>query len=181
MLHRNKKRGRPGTTMVENAFVLPVVFLLIIGLIVLGLGIFRYHEVGNLAREGARYALVHGGDYFKEIRKPTNQAPVTAEDITNYIKAKATGLELDSSHFTVLVEIITPDIPQNGNWNGTSYKTIPWDGTLLPNSPARNNGNAVTNIVSVTITYRWFPEAYLGLFPSNPMVLTSRSEMPMAY
>ena len=60
MLRRNSP-PRSGGTLVEMAVILPVVFLLIFGLIVGGIGIFHYQEVARLAREGARWAAVHAG------------------------------------------------------------------------------------------------------------------------
>lgn len=59
-IHRTPRRG---ATSVEFAIVASVVLLLLIGLIVGALGVFRYQEVGRLAREGARYAAVHGDTY----------------------------------------------------------------------------------------------------------------------
>ena len=43
--------------------VYPVTILLLLGTVVLGLGVFRYQQVQCLAREGARYASVHGPQY----------------------------------------------------------------------------------------------------------------------
>jgi Flp pilus assembly protein TadG len=60
IVHQNPRRG---ATSVEFAIVSSVVLLLLIGLIVGALGVFRYQEVGRLAREGARYAAVHGNTY----------------------------------------------------------------------------------------------------------------------
>lgn len=54
---------RKGATVIECAFAYPIFFLLLIGLIVAGLGVFRYQEVSSLAREGARYASVRGSTY----------------------------------------------------------------------------------------------------------------------
>ena len=46
--------------MVEFAVAAPVLFLLILGTIEAGRFIFHYELVNNAAREGARYAIVHG-------------------------------------------------------------------------------------------------------------------------
>ncbi len=54
---------RNGATAVEFALVGGLVFFLIFGLFVGAMGIFRYQEVAHLAREGARYAATHGGQY----------------------------------------------------------------------------------------------------------------------
>jgi Flp pilus assembly protein TadG len=63
--------------MLECAFVYPIVFLFVLGLIVGGLGIFRYQEVALLAREGARYASVHGTKYAQV----TGKTAATANEV----------------------------------------------------------------------------------------------------
>ena len=40
--------------------MLPVLFMFLIGTITIGMGIFYYQLVAGMAREGARYASVHG-------------------------------------------------------------------------------------------------------------------------
>jgi len=61
---------RRGATTVEFAIVSSVVLLLLIGLIVGSLGVFRYQEIGRLAREGARYAAVRGDNYSQTTGRP---------------------------------------------------------------------------------------------------------------
>jgi hypothetical protein len=46
--------------------VCPVGILLLMGILLLGLGVFRYEQLQFLAREGARYASVHGPLYASE-------------------------------------------------------------------------------------------------------------------
>jgi Flp pilus assembly protein TadG len=72
-------RPRRGITLVESALILPVFFLLVIGMIVAGLGVFRYEEVASLSREGSRWASVHGNTYAQA----TGNSPATAEDVYN--------------------------------------------------------------------------------------------------
>lgn len=45
--------------MVELALVAPLFFLLIFGIVILGIGIFYQQQVTNAAREAARYAAIH--------------------------------------------------------------------------------------------------------------------------
>ncbi|HEY1375452.1 MAG TPA: TadE/TadG family type IV pilus assembly protein [Gemmataceae bacterium] len=75
-IHRTQSR-RGGATSVEFAMVASVVLLLIIGLIVMALGVFRYQELARLARDGARYAAVRGADYARFSGKPA----ATATDV----------------------------------------------------------------------------------------------------
>src|SRR6188474_572224 len=87
-----------GTTTVEFAITCPIVFFLVFAIIVGGMGVFRYQSVAALAREGARWASVHGGQYAKE----KNQPAATAADIyTNAIAPGAVGLDPSKLSYTV--------------------------------------------------------------------------------
>jgi TadE-like protein len=48
-----------GQTLVEMALVLPLFLVVLVGIIVLGVGVFYQQEVTNAAREAARYAATH--------------------------------------------------------------------------------------------------------------------------
>jgi Flp pilus assembly protein TadG len=73
--------SRRGTTIVECALVYPLTVFLIFGLIISGMGVFRYQEMAALAREGARYAIVHGSKY----QQVTGQPAATAADVYNNV------------------------------------------------------------------------------------------------
>jgi hypothetical protein len=45
--------------MVEMALAAPLFFMVVIGIIVLGIGVFYQQELTNVAREAARYAAIH--------------------------------------------------------------------------------------------------------------------------
>lgn len=148
MSRRTNLRRRAATT-VEFAAVVPVLLLLLFGLVVGGLGIFRYHQVAHLAREAARYASVRGLDYSRETGNP----PATQESIYHHVVlANAAGLDP-----TCLTCEVT------------------WD---TSNAPKRVNADmsVTTNVVEVTVSYKWFPEAYFG-----GVTLKSKSRMPMSF
>jgi hypothetical protein len=48
-----------GQTLVELALVAPLFFMVLFGIIVLGIGVFYQQQVTNAAREAARYAAIH--------------------------------------------------------------------------------------------------------------------------
>src|SRR5262245_37729382 len=79
MLQLRSQRRR-GAVLVESAVVFPVFMILLLGLIVGGMGIFRYQQVAWLAREGARYASVRGADYKKEVSGATAATAQTIRD-----------------------------------------------------------------------------------------------------
>jgi Flp pilus assembly protein TadG len=135
---------------VEAAVVYPVTFLLILGLVIGAMGMFRYQQVASAAREGARYASVHGGQYAKETGQPAASA---ADVYNNAIKPKAVGLD-----------------PQ-----ALSYQ-VAWSPDNWPSKATSSNGSAQGATVSVTVTYQWVPETFLG-----GITLSSTSVMPMSY
>ena len=72
-----RQRKRKGVTVVECAVIFPLVFLILLGTIIAGIGVFRYQEVAALAREGARYACVRGARYEFQ----TGKLATTPQDV----------------------------------------------------------------------------------------------------
>ena len=98
MLYGPRKSRRRGAVVLECALVYPITFLLIFGLIIAGLGVFRYQEVGFLAREGSRYASLHGATY----QQATGKTAATAEDVyNNAILPKAVALNPSQLTYSV--------------------------------------------------------------------------------
>ena len=60
------RRGRRGTVLVEMAVVSPLVLLILIGIVVVGLGVFRRMQLSCIARDASRWASVHGATYTTE-------------------------------------------------------------------------------------------------------------------
>lgn len=72
-----------GQTYVEFAFSAVVVIMLIFALVNFSLALYAYNFVSYAAREGTRFAAVHGG---------SNPSPADSTDIANLITAEAYGL-----------------------------------------------------------------------------------------
>ncbi len=90
MKRRRDPRSRRGVVLAEAAVVYPVLLLFLLGIVTLGLGVFRHEQVAALAREGARWASVHGPTYQKEHNKPA----LTSEDVkSTVIIPKMVGLD----------------------------------------------------------------------------------------
>lgn len=56
-----RRRDDRGQSLVEFAMVLPIFLMLLVGIFDLGHVVWTNDVVANAAREGARYAIVHGG------------------------------------------------------------------------------------------------------------------------
>ena len=143
---------RPGAHLVECSLVFPLVFFLVLGLVVGGMGIYRYQQVCYLAREAARYASVHGGQYQQEKAAliAAGTLPNVNEQyiITNIITANATNMDPASTQVNV-----------NFNMSGGSYD---WDDTTdnnnrWPSSPKAINGTTYneTNTVRACAIINW--------------------------
>jgi hypothetical protein len=145
-----RTRVRRGATVVECAFVLPLAFFLLLALAIGSMGIFRYHEVATLAREGARYASTHGYQYRKDAGLPTGTSSDWSQDIwTNGIQPQLVSLDQANVSYSCSWPDIVNQTGKPDNWPGSK--------------------------VDVTVTYQWFPEMYL----IGPITLTSTSSMPI--
>jgi len=142
-----------GTTAIEFAITCPIVFFLVFAIIVGGLGVFRYQQVASAAREGARWACVHGADYAEETNKPA----ATPADVYNQAILPL-AVALDPNYLTY---------------------SVTWDKSNHPLEVTNVGGYEVPvgNTVTVTVTYQWFPELLLV----GPFTLTSTSTAQMVY
>lgn len=136
MLLRSPPLARRAAALTEAALVYPVVILLIIGTIIVALGVYDYLQVTAAAREGARWASVHGGQYHQE----TGNAMATQATVfSNAISPKAVGL--DPTQLSA---------------------TVAWaDPSEMP-TYVDTRGNVVANQVTVTVTYNWNPLLYVS-------------------
>jgi Flp pilus assembly protein TadG len=87
---KSRHRSCRGAAVLELAIVFPVMILLFIGIFITGLGVFRYQQVSVLAREGARWASVHGPTYQSENSK---SAPTSQDVYNNAIAPKLVALD----------------------------------------------------------------------------------------
>ncbi len=81
--HNADSSGEKGTIIVEFALVAMIFFLLTLGLVEVGRGVWAYHSLTHAAREGARYAIVHGD---------RSNDPATATIISNLVKNRIPNL-----------------------------------------------------------------------------------------
>jgi hypothetical protein len=171
MIYASRKQPRHGTNLVEFALVGNVVFLLFLGLVIGGMGIFRYQEMAHLARLTARYAASHAGQYAQEnsqaIQAGTLPNVNDAYLLNNVVKANAVSMDPTLLQVQVSINCLSG--------------TFDWDNTAATNNRSpystTSSNKQVTNTVTVTVTYTWLPEAYLA----GPITLQSTAVMPMSY
>jgi len=132
-VRRTPNPPRRGVAQVlETAIVLPVVMMLTLGTCSTAMGVYYYQLVATLAREGARWASVHGPTYQAE---HTANAPTSQDVYNNAILPMAVGLTpaqltcvltMTSNTATVTVTYPwTPDLYITGPLNLTSTSVMP--------------------------------------------------------
>jgi Flp pilus assembly protein TadG len=173
---------RSGASVVESAIVLPIFFLFVLGMIVLALGVFRYQEMAHIARETARYASVHGAQYAAN---NSGAATVDLSALQTYAASKVATLDTTQWTVTVTMTVFPPGATST-TATPPATSVVTWDDTTnnLNHSPYSSWTNTTSgvvttadNLVTVTITYPWIPEAFLV----GPINLTSTTIMAMAY
>jgi Flp pilus assembly protein TadG len=97
MIRTESRTDRRGVSMVEAAVVYPVTMLLLIGSLVLGIAVFRYSQLQALAREGARYASVHGPTFASE----QNSSIATSATVQTYIETLSVGMKTSDLNCSV--------------------------------------------------------------------------------
>jgi Flp pilus assembly protein TadG len=159
MMLRRKQQQRRGSTLLESALVYPVLFLIVLGIIFLGIAVFRYQQVSHISREASRWAVVHGALYKQEQGRPSL---TTASDVyTNSIQPQAASMQLSGLTYSV-------------DWNAVGNSA---DDDQRRSRSITASGVVVSraNTVTVTVTYTW----NTGLFGTIPV--SSSSTMPMSY
>lgn len=151
---------RRGALAVETAFVIPIVLLLVCGLIVAGVGVFRHQQVAFLAREGARWTSVRGGQYAKEGTEPS---PTRQQIVERAVLPASAGIDPDT------IDVTVEWIDQG---TGTAYA---WDVGTKDVWSLNAAGEYVTNSVRVTVTVRVGPDLF-----GNPVTVQSACEMPLS-
>ncbi|WZP01144.1 TadE/TadG family type IV pilus assembly protein (plasmid) [Isosphaeraceae bacterium EP7] len=154
MLASRNCRRRRGAAMLEAALVLPVLFMLIFGLVVVGMAVSCHQQVTLLAREGARYASVHGAGHAKD----TGGAEATEETVySQAILPKAVGLDPGQITSTV-------------TWDHSSKSPI--------YQPTGSSTLYRINYVTVVVSYKWRAPSFPGS-AARTITLTSTSRMPL--
>ena len=168
-VRRTPNPPRRGAQAVDAAIVLPVVIMLTLGTCSTAMGVYYYQLVATLAREGARYASVHGSQYADGYGEFRRRRP-----ISTVMPSLPMAVGLNSSNLTYQVQWGTA---VSGSWVWTSWVSSSNSPPTSYNPNSTPPGEPLYNSVSVTVTYQWTPDLYI----TGPLNLTSTSVMPMSY
>jgi len=112
MIIRSAAPRRRAVVAVESAIVLPIALTVIFAIVAGALSIYVYQEVASLAREGSRYASVHGSNHCQDAGvSATTSADVYNNAIVPYM------VDMDPNQLTYTVTW-SPDHKQG------SYVTV---------------------------------------------------------
>ena len=144
-----RARQQRGSTLVEQAIILPVLLALFFGVIDMGRALYSYSYVSYIAREATRWASVRGGGVNGTARQ---------SDVTNFVKSSMGGA-LDPARITV-----------NANW------IPPANGSpACPGGPGNVKAGCV---VQVTVTYNFvftlpfLPKGTVPMTSESQMIIT---------
>jgi Flp pilus assembly protein TadG len=157
MMMTRRKTVRSGSVLAESALIYPVMFLLILGVILLGLAVFRYQQVSHISREASRWASVHGQQWATE-NKTTAATP--ADIYNKAILPHAAGMQKAG---------ITYSVTWNTRADGTPDKRPTRVVLVVDPVTGLSKEVAQYNTVSVTVTYSW----KAPLFGNLPVSCTS--------
>ena len=156
---RRRHRAR-GQALVEFAFVLPIIVLLVFGFIDVGRAVLTYNTLTNAARQATRVATVSQVDpvaapYRCEANRPVETVADPYWTFRGCAMAAGAAIGLTSADLAI------------------SYSAPP--GTTLECSSEINVGC----IASVTVTHNFSPITPVAGTILGPIVMSSTSEMPI--
>ena len=118
----NRKHGERGATILEFGLAFLVFFSALYGIMEFGRIVASYNILAGAAREGARYAMVHGS---------ASGSVATASDVQGVVRGWAIGLDTGS------VAVTTTWTPGNAPGDNVkvqaSYTVTPFTGLILKN------------------------------------------------
>jgi Flp pilus assembly protein TadG len=142
-----------GAAMVEFALTSTILFMTIFGILSFSLVIFAHHQVSEAAREGSRYAMVHGNSCTVN----GNSCTVTTSEIQSYVR-----------------NLSLPAINTSALNVATTYSSYPTGSTCTPNANCENAGDLVTVVVtySAPLNIPFVPSSVLSMTGSSSMVIS---------
>jgi hypothetical protein len=162
---RARRRG-VGQALAEFALVIPIFLVLMVGVFEFGRAIYYIQVVNNAAREGARYAIVHGSrsDELKTtgpMLGGTSHDP-TGRDVVDIVDSYATGI--DPTALDVMV-----------CWNGQppTPASAPCDNASGDYGPGNNDPGSTFHI---QVSYTFQPVLSV-LLPLPSFTLTGESTL----
>jgi Flp pilus assembly protein TadG len=182
-----RSRRQRGQGLVEIALVLPVFLLIVLGTIDFGRAIYIYSVMSNGAREGARYAIVHGSK-AQSIDGSCASGPGTVTtDTLGALVVKATGASAPGWAAVPAGCAAPVTVPPVGLDLSVYAATVCWgDECTVPNDCGAAGTNAAPRTndpdqpVTVRTCYR-FRAILPSLFGVGPIPLAAETQLYIAH
>ena len=146
---RPRVRSEEGSSLVEMALTMIILLMILFGLIEMCLALYTYHFISDAAREGSRYAIVHGS----QCQVSGVSCTATTTQIQNYVENLGFP-GINPANMTVTT-----------TW--TAYPAGATCMALACNGPG--------DLVTVTVSYN-FPLA-IPFVPASILAMSSTSSM----
>ena len=157
---RRPPTHRNGQALVEFAMIAPVFFLLVFAIIDFGRYVYYVQILNNAAREGARYAIVHGSRSLNPSGPPSPSDP-SGDNVKAVVRDYSIGVTGSvPADFLVTVRWCLPT---------TSCPDDP------PGTPDGDGTNARENTVSVNVTYQF--RSLIPVVPIPPIQVEGASTL----
>jgi Flp pilus assembly protein TadG len=154
-MSKTRRKHRRGAAVLEMSIILMTFLVLTMGMLDLGIGVFRYHIVAQAARYGARRAIVHGDK--------ANQLGSWGTGAIDVV-ANANGIPIvDGADDGIAPMLVGCDLSQ-------TQIQVQW----------LEGGNSYEQSVRVTVTSPYTP-IFFFIFPNTTIDLTASSTMPIAH
>lgn len=152
-------RGERGYSIVEFSIALSVLLMAVFGVIDCSRALYTYHFVSYAAQQGARYAMVRGGDWSGSCSSYTSYGcTASAANVTSYVQSLTPP------------GITAGSISVNTTWPG---KTV--SGSTTGCSVVTDQGCLVKVPVSYTFHFM------LPYLPTAGLTMTATSEQVIVY
>jgi Flp pilus assembly protein TadG len=154
--------------MVEFALIAPLFFLLLFSIIEFGRAVYYIQMLNNAAREGARYAIVHGAN------TRTDSGPLPAAEIEN---GRTPNDPNGDKVVAVTKSAAIAIIDSSGNGFGVDVRWCANDGDIADCPGTHGDGdNSRNQTVRVTVAYTFRP-MIAGVVPLPTFTMTGGSTL----
>jgi len=106
-----RRRARQGATVVEFAFVMPVLLVLVLGIIEVGRAVMVTHLLNHAARHGCRVAVIEGksnSDVNSAVTIALSGASISGESVTVAVNGAAGNASAAQAGDEITVTVTVP-------------------------------------------------------------------------
>lgn len=179
MLIRRRADVRRGQALVELALAAPLFLMVMLGIIILGLGVFYQAQVTNVAREAARFAVIHSATAQCPTVSNLNPDPPPQSyyrcdppelrwpEMTGYARSKAFGLPSSEVQLTAC---------WSGYWYSDDYDALPAD---LESGAPNEFRNCKVNVVDKSNGATVAVDPRTGRSSSGPVPMACTNPLPL--